>query len=80
MTEIIENVKVFAQRRLCSQGFDNTWTFFSKTAELKSRFHNDIEKGGKKGIGKKGIGKVACECLDIHLKSVVLITNWVNFL
>ena len=44
--------------------------FFSKTDELKSRFHNDIENGGKKGICK-----VACECFDIHLKSVILTTN-----
>ena len=33
MTKILENVKVFAQRR-GRKGYDNTPTFSSKTAEL----------------------------------------------
>ena len=37
ITEIFENVKVFARRRRRRrrQGYDNTSTFSSKTAELK---------------------------------------------
>ena len=36
VTEILENVKVFAQcRRRRRQGYDTTSTFSSKTAELK---------------------------------------------
>ena len=38
MTEILENVKVFARqrrRRRRRQGYDSTSTFSSKTAELK---------------------------------------------
>ena len=38
MSEILENVKVFAQscrNRRQSQGYDNTSTFSSKTAKLK---------------------------------------------
>ena len=35
ITEILENVKVFAWRRRRRQGYDNTSTFSSKTAKLK---------------------------------------------
>ena len=38
MTEILENVKLFAQQqRRQQQGYDNTSTFSSKTAKLKRK-------------------------------------------
>ena len=45
MTEILQNVQVFARRRLRRrQSYDNTSSFSSKTAELKITREKNIYK------------------------------------